>query len=285
MNEWLLREKLQQFFIEDIGTGDLSTKMLAQNQIVKAQIICKEEGVFCGSAVVEQGFLWQSTQSTVTMHVRDGECVKVRDVIATITAPVGELLSRERVVLNLIGRMSGISTATSLVVRMIENSGARICDTRKTTPGLKMFEKYAVQCGGGYNHRFGLYDGVMLKENHIVAAGGITQAVQQCKQQFGHMVNVEVEVESEEQWHEALAASPDVIMIDNQSPETISKWLKSKGNNHIVIEASGGITEQNVLAYARSGVDYISLGALTHSVKPLDLSLLVEGAIKGGNHE
>jgi nicotinate-nucleotide pyrophosphorylase (carboxylating) len=181
------------------------------------------------------------------------------------------LLTGERVILNLLQRMSGIATLTHRAVTILNNSHTRICDTRKTTPGLRMLEKYAVVCGGGYNHRFGLYDGVMIKDNHIAFCGSITKAVQAVREKLGHMVKIEVETETKEQVLEAVRAGADVIMFDNRTPDEVREFV-SLVPKPIITEASGGITLENLAEYGTTGVDYISLGMLTHSATALDIS-------------
>lgn len=208
----------------------------------------------------------------VTLCKQDGDPVESGEVVAEITGPSNVLLTGERVLLNLIQRMSGIATFTNKCVTALAGSTTRITDTRKTTPGLRLFEKYAVRCGGGYNHRGGLYDAVMLKDNHIAAAGSIVDAVKAVREQVGHMTAIEIEVETKEQLLEAIEARPHVIMFDNQTPETVSDWVQLVPD-FIQTEASGGITLDELYAYGQTGVGYISLGMLTHSVKSLDISM------------
>ena len=181
----------------------------------------------------------------------------------------------ERVILNLIQRMSAIATATNLAVRETAGTNAKICDTRKTMPGMRMLDKYAVRIGGAYNHRNGLYDAIMLKDNHIAFAGSITKAVQLAREKIGHTIKIEVEIETKAQLNEAIAAGADIIMFDNRSPEEIREWLPVVPP-HIATEASGGISLHNLNTYAETGIQWISLGALTHSVKAFDISALVK---------
>lgn len=192
-----------------------------------------------------------------------------------MTGPIASILTGERVVLNLLQRMSGIATLTNQAVKLLNSDHTKICDTRKTTPGLRMIEKYAVRCGGGYNHRFGLYDGIMLKDNHIASAGSIAEAVQKARAKAGHMIKIEVEIETEQQLHEAIAARADIIMFDNRTPIEAAAFAAITPDS-IITEASGGITLENLADYGRTGVDYVSLGMLTHSAKALDLSMNVE---------
>src|SRR5699024_6090050 len=210
----------------------------------------------------------------VNLKKTDGETVEVKETIAEVTGPVQAILTGERIILNLLQRMSGIATMTYQTVQKLNDPTIKVCDTRKTTPGLRMFEKYAVTCGGGFNHRNGLYDGVMIKDNHIAFAGSIEKAVIAVRKQLGHMVKIEVETETREQTLEEIDAGEDVIMFDNRSPEEVSLFTQLIPS-HITTEASGGITLGSLPSYKHTGVDYISLGFLTHSVKALDMSLIV----------
>jgi nicotinate-nucleotide pyrophosphorylase (carboxylating) len=203
--------------------------------------------------------------------VQDSDPIRKGQALFYVRGPVIELLSRERVLLNLIQRMSGISTLTRQAVKLLNSEHTKICDTRKTVPGLRMLDKYAVTCGGGSNHRFGLYDGVMIKDNHIEHMGSITAAVHKARKALGHMVKIEVETETKAQVLEAVSAGADVIMFDNRSPEEIKKFVNLVPE-HIKTEASGGITLKTLPFYSDTGVDYISLGAITHSVQALDIS-------------
>ncbi len=275
MNTIKLRKQLEQFFIEDIGERDVTTDTIfpayTTGEIV---FIAKSSGIFCGQTVIEHGFQLLEPSMDINMLIKDGEKVEIGQEIATVKGTIRNLLKGERVVLNLIQRMSGIATKTKECVDRLNSPYTKICDTRKTTPGLRMLEKYAVTVGGGYNHRYGLYDAVMIKDNHISFVGSIRNAVKTIKQSIGHMVKVEVEVETKAQMVEALEAGADVIMFDNRSPEEIKKWIKYIPET-IITEASGGITLENVASYKDCGVDYISLGFLTHSVASLDISVKV----------
>ncbi|UXH44261.1 carboxylating nicotinate-nucleotide diphosphorylase [Rossellomorea vietnamensis] len=275
MNKMKLKSMLETFYLEDLGDGDVSSEILfSKSDEGSFSLFMKEQGVFCGRDVIEIGFSLMDPKVDVQVFAADGDWVEAGQFIAEIRGPMGALLQGERVVLNLIQRMSGIATATYRAVEQVKGTGVRLCDTRKTTPGLRMLEKYAVRTGGGFNHRNGLYDAVMLKDNHISFAGSITGAVKQVKRQIGHMVKVEVEIETKEQLLEAIDAGADVIMFDNCTPSTIKEWVPLVPL-HIVTEASGGITRESLQAYAGSGVHYISLGYLTHSVKSLDISARV----------
>ncbi|MGG4166891.1 carboxylating nicotinate-nucleotide diphosphorylase [Rossellomorea vietnamensis] len=283
MNKMKLKSMLETFYREDLGDGDLSSEILFRKSDQGSfSLFMKEQGIFCGRDVIEIGFSLFGPTVDIEMFVEDGEWVEAGRSIAEIRGPMGDLLQGERVILNLIQRMSGIATETYRAVEHVRGTGVRLCDTRKTTPGLRMLEKYAVRTGGGFNHRNGLYDAVMLKDNHISFTGSITQAVKQVKKQIGHMVKVEVEIETKEQLLEAIEAGADVIMFDNCTPSTIKEWIPLVPS-HIVTEASGGITRESLHAYAETGVHYISLGYLTHSVKSLDISARV-GIGKGYEH-
>ncbi|WP_141905949.1 carboxylating nicotinate-nucleotide diphosphorylase [Lysinibacillus sp. Y5S-8] len=276
MNIIKLEEMLKQFFNEDLGDGDLSSEYIfSAEQQGSFSFYAKENGVFCGALIIEYGFHLLDRSIKIQLLKKDGETVKTGDVLAVVKGPLQKLLIGERVILNLIQRMSAIATATHHAVRETSGTHAKICDTRKTMPGLRMLDKYAVRIGGGFNHRNGLYDAIMLKDNHIAFAGSITKAVQAARAKVGHTVKIEVEIETKDQLEEAIIAGADIIMFDNRSPEEIRAWLPTVPSS-IVTEASGGITLENLKAYAQSGVQFISLGSLTHSVKAFDISALVQ---------
>ncbi|MFC4800947.1 carboxylating nicotinate-nucleotide diphosphorylase [Neobacillus sp. GCM10023253] len=275
MNKLKLRSLLESFFIEDIGEQDITTDLIfsddTQGEIV---FLAKDEGIFCGEEIIKTGFELLNQDLLTRVLVKDGEPFEKGQQLATVTGKISDLLKGERVVLNLVQRMSGIATLTNKAVTTLNSDFTRICDTRKTTPGLRMLEKYAVRSGGGYNHRFGLYDAVMIKDNHISFAGSISRAVEAVRKQAGHMVKVEVEVETEEQVREAVQSGVDVIMFDNRTPDEIKELIKLVPSG-IITEASGGIQLSNLASYGDTGVHYISLGFLTHSYKALDISVKV----------
>ncbi|MBM6619730.1 carboxylating nicotinate-nucleotide diphosphorylase [Bacillus suaedaesalsae] len=274
MNKIKLRENLQQFLLEDIGERDVtSTAIFPETENGEGSIIAKESGVLAGVEVIKECLHLFDSNIEVTLHKRDGEVLHPGDVIATVQGPIVYLLMAERIILNLLQRMSGIATLTYSAVMALDSNHTKICDTRKTTPGLRMFEKYAVTCGGGSNHRYGLYDGVMIKDNHISFSGGITNAVKAVKEKVGHMVKIEVETETKEEVLEAIEVGADVIMFDNRTPSEVSEFVKLVPK-HIVTEASGGITIEQLREYGKTGVDFISLGMLTHSYKALDISFV-----------
>lgn len=275
LNKLKLRLQLEQFFIEDIGERDLSSESIfGVEEMGEIVFIAKANGIFCGEDVIRTGFPLLDPNCEIDLKVREGDRIEKGQSFASVKGKVASLLQGERVVLNLVQRMSGIATQTNEAVNILNSQHTKIADTRKTTPGLRMLEKHAVQCGGGSNHRFGLYDAVMIKDNHISFAGSITKAVEKARSAVGHMVKIEVEVETKEQMLEAVAAKADVIMFDNRTPEEIKEWI-GLVPDEIRTEASGGITLENLPDYSDTGVDVISLGALTHTVKALDISVKV----------
>ncbi|SDN11044.1 carboxylating nicotinate-nucleotide diphosphorylase [Sediminibacillus halophilus] len=283
MNNLKLQELLRQFYLEDIGDQDLtSTAIFPIHQTGTGTFIAKQRGILAGLSIIAEAYRLFDPSIRVKLLKRDGQSVLPGEKIAEVEGPVRHLLTGERVILNLLQRMSGIATKTRQSVDALGSRHTKICDTRKTTPGLRMLEKYAVSCGGGKNHRFGLYDGIMIKDNHIAFCGSITKAVQAARSHSGHMVKLEVETENEEQVIEAVEAGVDVIMFDNRSPEEVAAFVQyvPKG---IVTEASGGITEDRLAAYRDTGVDYISLGYLTHSIHALDISMIVKNQSIGGS--
>ncbi|KHE73053.1 carboxylating nicotinate-nucleotide diphosphorylase [Halobacillus sp. BBL2006] len=280
MNKLKLKKKLEDFFLEDIGDQDVTSEYLFLNDTVGEMVfMSKQTGVFCGAEIIHEGFHLLDSTIKTEVHIPDGAVVASGIPIATIQGPIVNLLKGERVILNLIQRMSGIATTTREAVQLLNSDDTRICDTRKTTPGLRMFEKYAVRAGGGLNHRYGLYDAVMLKDNHIAFSGSILHAVEKVRSELGHMVKIEVETENEAQVLEAVEAGVDCIMFDNCTPEEI-QHLATLVPSAITTEASGGISLLNLASYRHTGVDYISLGALTHSASALDISAKVSIKIK-----
>jgi nicotinate-nucleotide pyrophosphorylase (carboxylating) len=276
MNTLKLRSQLEKFFIEDIGEQDITTDLIFADE-TKGEIVflAKDNGIFCGEEIIKTGFQLLNNEISTRVFVKDGQAINYGDKLAQVSGKIADLLKGERVILNLVQRMSGIATLTRKTVDTLDSGHTKICDTRKTTPGLRMLEKYAVRCGGGYNHRFGLYDGVMIKDNHISFAGSISKDVEAVRKKAGHMVKVEVEVESADQVLEAVNAGADVIMFDNRTPDEIKEFIQLVPGM-IITEASGGIQLANIADYRDTGVDYISLGYLTHSYKALDISVKVQ---------
>lgn len=281
MNTLQAKKLIESFLIEDVGTGDLSTNLVfGTEQIGNGIFLAKDDGIVCGTDIISITYSAFGDDSVdITLFKNDGDPVKKGEDIAHVEGKVSTLLTCERVILNLMQRMSGIATYTHNAVTTLDDDTIRICDTRKTHPGLRIFEKYAVTCGGGFNHRFALYDGVMLKDNHIAFAGGITKAVNSVRSRLGHMVKIEVETETKEQVIEAVNAGADVIMFDNRTPSEI-KELQKLVPSHIITEASGGIGLHNLASFKGCGANYISIGALTNSAPPLDISFNSTEGIK-----
>ncbi|EAF3491911.1 carboxylating nicotinate-nucleotide diphosphorylase [Listeria monocytogenes] len=280
MNSILMNQAIQAFLLEDIGQHDLSAEtVFPRDTMGEGVFLAKETGILCGISIPPKVYELLGGNIQFEAYKKDGDWIQKGDIIAAVTAPVRTLLSGERVILNLMQRMSGISSQTNFAVKQLDDSAIRICDTRKTAPGLRAFDKYAVQTGGGFNHRNGLYDGVMLKDNHIAFSGGITSAVSTVREKLGHMVKIEVETETAEQVKEAVQAGADIIMFDNRTPEEIKQLVKLVPP-HITTEISGNVTLENIHRYKGSGANYLSLGSLTHSVRAFDISFNSKGGIK-----
>ncbi|EAF2178695.1 carboxylating nicotinate-nucleotide diphosphorylase [Listeria monocytogenes] len=280
MNSILMNQAIQAFLLEDIGQYDLSAEtVFPRDTMAEGVFLAKETGILCGISIPLKVYELLGGNIQFEAYKKDGDWIQKGDIISAVTAPVRTLLSGERVILNLMQRMSGIASQTNFAVKQLDDSAIRICDTRKTAPGLRAFDKYAVQTGGGFNHRNGLYDGVMLKDNHIAFSGGITSAVSTVREKLGHMVKIEVETETAEQVKEAVQAGADIIMFDNRTPEEIKQLVKLVPP-HITTEISGNVTLENIHRYKGSGANYISLGSLTHSVRAFDISFNSKGGIK-----
>ncbi|EPR4444325.1 carboxylating nicotinate-nucleotide diphosphorylase [Listeria monocytogenes] len=280
MNSILMNQAIQAFLLEDIGQYDLSAEtVFPRDTMGEGVFLAKETGILCGISIPPKVYELLGGNIQFEAYKKDGDRLQKGDIIAAVTAPVRSLLSGERVILNLMQRMSGIASQTNFAIKQLDDSAIRICDTRKTAPGLRAFDKYAVQTGGGFNHRNGLYDGVMLKDNHIAFSGGITSAVSTVREKLGHMVKIEVETETAEQVKEAVQAGADIIMFDNRTPEEIKQLVKLVPP-HITTEISGNVTLENIRRYKGSGANYISLGSLTHSVRAFDISFNSKGGIK-----
>ena len=258
--------------IEDIPGEDISTNsVISENSISTVDLICKEEVIISGLQVFERVFHILGNVE-VPFFKQDGDKVYPKDKIAIIKGNTRNILQGERVALNLLQRMSGIATLTNKYVKEIEHTNAKLLDTRKTTPNLKILEKYSVKIGGGHNHRFNLSDGIMLKDNHIAAAGGITNAVKLCRENSSFVRKIEVETENLDMVKEALHAKADIIMLDNMNLDIAKQAVEMIGDSSI-IEFSGNVCLENIKSIGEIGVDFISVGALTHSAKILDLSM------------
>ena len=271
-----LDDIIKNALIEDLGRGDITTDSIIDGETwAKGVFIAKEEGVIAGLPVVQKVFEMLDHKVQVSGKVQEGEKVKEGQVIARIEGPAASVLKGERTALNFLQRMSGIATKTRRCADIVAGYNVRIVDTRKTVPGLRILDKYAVLVGGGYNHRFNLSDGVLIKDNHIKAVGGIARAIKKVKKRIPHTLKIEVEVENLEQLVEALEAGADIILLDNMSLEDMKKAVEIT-EGKALLEASGNVTEELLKDIAATGVDIISMGSLTHSVKALDISLKFE---------
>lgn len=275
MNVIWLQDVVRNALQEDIGYGDLTTEAIVPaGTIAEGAIVAKAAGRIAGAEVAVSAFHLLDPAVDVQVHKGDGSDVQPGDTVLAVRGPAAAVLMGERVALNFLQHLSGVATATAIAAKAAAPYGTRIVDTRKTTPGLRAMEKYAVRVGGGMNHRIGLDDAVLIKENHIAVAGGIRPAIERVRARVGHMVKVEVEVERFDQIDEALAAGVDAILLDNMDLETMRKAVLHI-NHRVVVEASGSISAEQVAAVAATGVDIISMGRLTHSSPALDLSLRI----------
>ncbi len=276
LNPFYIDNLIKNALLEDINYIDCATDyLIPDEQINTAKFIAKADGVLCGIEIALRVFTLLQSDVTYEIFIKDGEKVKSGDIIATITGRTKTLLKGERTALNLLQHMSGIATQTAHCVELIQGTKASIADTRKTLPNLRPIQKYAVTVGGGKNHRYNLSDCAMLKDNHIDAGGGITNAVNTLRGKLGHTVKIEVEVRNLDELNEALTVGADIIMLDNMSPETMAEAVAIT-DGRALLEASGGITAETIRKVAESGVDIISLGAVTHSVKAFDISMKIQ---------
>ena len=265
---------------EDINSEDVSTNaVMPEYKKGEVQLICKEEGVIAGLSVFERVFHLLDPNTKVDFYVKDGDTVKKGQHMATVTGDIRVLLSGERTALNYLQRMSGIATYTNAVVKMLEGTKTTLLDTRKTSPCMRIFEKYAVKVGGGSNHRYNLSDGVMLKDNHIGAAGGVKEAITAAKAYAPFVRKIEVEAETLDMVKEATEAGADIIMLDNMTPAEMAEAIRII-DGRAETECSGNMTKENIKTITELGVDYVSSGALTHSAPILDISLKHLHAIK-----
>ena len=276
---------LLQFYIDDIIKAALkedinyidttSSLLINKDKVTDAYFISKADGVLCGIDVAKRVFELIDSSVSFKAHFCDGDRIKKGDIIAEMSGSTLSLLTGERTALNLIQHMSGIASATGRLVDLCEGTNASVTDTRKTLPGLRALQKYAVTCGGGKNHRFNLSDGAMLKDNHIDAGGGITATVNQLRSRLGHMVKIEVETRNLDEVREAVDSGCEVIMLDNMDCDTMREAVKIV-DGRALTEASGNVTEERIRAIAETGVDIISVGALTHSVEAFDISMRIK---------
>lgn len=272
----VVREVVQRALAEDVGSGDLTAdSIVRESDITRGEIVARADGVVAGLPFAAEVFRQVDERIRFEPQVADGDRVTNGSIVATLTGPARGVLTGERVALNLLQQLSGVATLTRRIVDEIGDHPTRLLDTRKTVPGLRALQRYAVRAGGGKNHRFNLFDGVLIKENHITVAGGISEAVQRAHSAIGPMTKIEVEVETLDQLEEALAAGADMILLDNMSPATMREAVQRTAGR-VPLEASGDIAVETAAAVAASGVDYVSSGALTHSARALNLSLLLE---------
>ena len=265
----LIKEALQ----EDISSEDVTTNAVMKEAVTgEVQLICKQDGVVAGLDVFRRVFEILDENVKIDFYCKDGDEVKKGELMGVVTGDIRALLSGERVALNYLQRMSGIATYTHSVAKLLEGTKTKLLDTRKTTPNMRIFEKYAVRVGGGYNHRYNLSDGVLLKDNHIGAAGSVTKAVQMAKENAPFVRKIEVEVENLDMVREAADAGADIIMLDNMTPEDMKEAIRII-DGRAETECSGNVTKENIDRLTSLGVDYISSGALTHSAPVLDISL------------
>lgn len=268
-----LRKIVEEALKEDIGFGDITTEsIIPEDMISRAVIIAKEEGILAGLLVAEEVFKLLDSKIEFKEFKKDGDEIKKGDVILEIKGKTKIILMGERTALNFLQRLSGIATYTKKCVDIVKPYGVKILDTRKTTPTLRILEKYAVKVGGGENHRFGLYDMVLIKDNHIRAVGGIKEAIEKVRERVSHVYKIEVEVTNLEELKEALESKADIVLLDNMEYDTLKEAV-SIAKGKVMIEVSGKISLEDLEKIARLGVDFISMGKLTHSYKSLDLSL------------
>ncbi|HWQ35992.1 MAG TPA: carboxylating nicotinate-nucleotide diphosphorylase [Blastocatellia bacterium] len=278
----IIYEAVNHALAEDIGRGDITSRSTVRpGQRARGSFLAKQDFVLAGLEVADAVFAAFDYQMQIEANVADGEELTAGKMFGRVTGDAQMLLAAERVALNFLQRLSGVATITRRYADAVAGTKAKIVDTRKTTPGLRLLEKYAVTVGGGHNHRLGLDDGVLIKDNHIALAGGVTEAVRRAREAAGHLHKVEVEVANFEQLKEALAARADIIMLDNMTPEMVREAVQIVNQHEpherrTLLEASGGITLENVRAYAEAGADLISIGALTHSAPAVDISLKIK---------
>jgi nicotinate-nucleotide pyrophosphorylase (carboxylating) len=274
----VIADSVRRALAEDLGrAGDItSAAVIPAGTKASAAIITRQAGVVAGLPLAARAFADLAATAGVELLAEDGDAVAAGTVLARIEGPAHAILAAERVALNFLGHLSGVASATAAFVEAIKGTGAKITCTRKTTPGLRALEKYAVRCGGGANHRFGLDDAVLIKDNHIAIAGGVAVAIERARAGVGHLVRIEVEIDRLDQLDEALLAKPDAILLDNMSTTNLTEAVR-RVNGRAITEASGGVTIATARAIAETGVDFISSGWITHSAPALDVSLEIDG--------
>jgi nicotinate-nucleotide pyrophosphorylase (carboxylating) len=278
LSPFAIEEAVRRALDEDLGrAGDItSVATIPDHTQAHAIMVARQSGVISGLPLAVTAFQTLSSDIKIQAHVRDGETVATGLHVLTISGPARAVLAGERTALNFVGRLSGIATLTADYVRHTAGTKLRICCTRKTTPGLRALEKYAVRCGGGFNHRFGLDDAILIKDNHIAVAGGIRPVLERARERIGHLVKVEIEVDTLDQLREVLDTGlADVVLLDNMDIATLTQAV-GLGRGHVVLEASGGVTLDSIAHIAATGVDYASSGALTHSAPNFDIALDID---------
>lgn len=268
-----IKKNIQDFLAEDVGEGDVTAAIVQSDTKAKAEVVTREFMTVCGQQWFNEVFAQLNQDIKIEWQVAEGDQAEAGDLLCQLSGPARALLTGERTALNILQTLSATATTARLYADAVSGTACKVLDTRKTLPGLRLAQKYAVQCGGCYNHRFGLYDAVLIKENHILAAGSISSAVQSARQTTD--VLIEVEVENLQEFQEAVMAVPDRIMLDNFSREDLQQAVASKQGT-IELEASGNIDLQNIQEIAASGVDYISIGALTKNIQAIDLSMRIK---------
>jgi nicotinate-nucleotide pyrophosphorylase (carboxylating) len=276
LTSYLINDLLKRSFREDIGSGDLTTiYAVPPEKVGSGRLVAKEAGILAGVDIADRAFSYLDQAVKCQILIKDGGQIESGSTVMRVEGPLQAILSAERIALNLLQRLSGIATQTALWVEEIKDYPARLTDTRKTTPGLRMFEKYAVQVGGGQNHRLALDGGIMIKDNHIAAAGSISEAVRAVRAKAPFTLKIEVEVTNLDELDEALEAGVDIIMLDNMDSEKMRRAVEITAGRAL-LEASGNVTISRLKEIAATGINYISCGALTHSAKALDLSFLLD---------
>ena len=271
-----IQEQVRSALIEDVGDGDLTAALIPEDARSEATVISRDKAVICGRTWFEHVFALLDDSIRIDWHVDDGDKVEPNQVLCELNGPSRALLTGERTALNFLQTLSGTATLTRKYVDAVAGTGVKVLDTRKTIPGLRQAQKYAVKCGGGTNHRMGLYDGVLIKENHIAAAGSIAEAIAQARLHTPDKIPVEIEVENLTEVHEALDAGADILLLDNMEPKNLREAV-ALNHGKAKLEASGGVSLETIREIAKTGVDYISVGELTKHLHAIDLSMRFGG--------
>ncbi|MBF0265337.1 MAG: carboxylating nicotinate-nucleotide diphosphorylase [Gammaproteobacteria bacterium] len=267
-------QQVQNSLSEDIGHGDISAS-LVNNHVIEAKLISRETAILCGSSWFEQCFLQLDPEATFSWSASDSDELSENQQVCLIRGKAQAILTAERSAINFLQTLSAVATVTNSFIKLLSNTSIKLLDTRKTIPGLRVAQKYAVKCGGGYNHRHGLYDGVLLKENHIIAAGGIDKAIENARNRISHGLKIEIEVETLSEVEQALDAKADILLLDNMSIEMMENVIRMKKNkgSHTLLEASGNMNEDKIIGLRQLEIDFISVGAVTKNIQSIDFSL------------